>query len=72
MVISWRRQLHFSTIQNRKTAIKLGEAVRLSTWCFALVVLATIPLIPRAIQKDSPIHQYINVAKVVSFSGAFE
>ena len=72
MVILWKRQLEFSNIQNRWTAIKLGEAVRLCAWCLSIVVMSTVPLVPRVIQNDSPITNYINIAKISSFSGALE
>ena len=68
-IILWKRHSDFSSIQNRRTAIKLGEAVRLCAYCFSYVALMVIPLVPRAIQGDSSDINYFRMMETVGYFG---
>ncbi|GBB96809.1 hypothetical protein RclHR1_02840006 [Rhizophagus clarus] len=66
-----KRWTHFATIKNRRTAIRLGAAVRLCAWCFVFVTILIIPLIPRGIQKENaPVSNYSTISTISSFGSA--
>ncbi|CAB4473292.1 hypothetical protein RhiirA5_499495 [Rhizophagus irregularis] len=68
--ILYRRWSHFATIKNRRTAIRLGEAVRSCAWCFVFVISLAIPLVPRAIQRENDPSKNNTIAVISGFGSA--